>query len=383
MLVLIGLMMAGNGLVAPILSLYALQFGVSGALVGMLITLFGIGRLCANLPAGILSERYGRRLFILLGPAMLAVGAIGAALATDFTMLLIWRFVQGIGSGIYMTVSGTVLVQVSRPGQRGRVMAMYQASLLTGASIGPAIGGWLADHFGFAAPFWALGAVAAAALAFALFMFDEPPPVAAPAPADGEAKPASWISLLSNVPFVLLCVITVGVFFTRTGSSWVLIPLVGHEVFGLSIGAIGLAVSITAIANVVVLPIVGPLIDRLGSRPITIASTLITGAALVIIAVTSGQIWFWVAIVLLGMGGGFSGPSVGAALAEAMPPHLYGPGMGLQRMVGDAAFVIGPIVVGFLSDIPFVGMSGGLLFNAVLMIGSGVIFAVGSRRRQA
>jgi MFS family permease len=319
-----------------------------------------------------------------LGPALLAIGGIGAALATDFTMLLVWRFVQGVGSGIYMTVSGTVLVQISRPGQRGRVMAMYQASLLLGGGIGPAIGGFLAEHFGYAAPFWGVAAVASVALAVALFTFDEPPPAFAPPPKDGEepANPAKMASLLSNLPFVFLCVITFGVFFTRTASNWVLVPLVGHEGFGLSVDVIGLALSITALANFAMLPIIGPAIDRFGSRPITIIATILTGIALAIIGLASGPLWFWVAIVILGIGGGFSGPSVGAALAEAIPPNLYGPGMGAQRMVGDAAFILGPLVVGFLSDIPGVGNTGGLLANALLMIAAGAVFAFGTRMRR-
>ena len=383
LLVLISLVMAGNGMVAPVLSLYALQFGVSGALVGMMITIFGIGRLCANLPAGILSERYGRRLFICLGPATIAVGAVGAAIVSTFVMVLVWRFVQGIGSGIYMTVSATVLMQVARPGERGRVMAMYQGSLLVGAGIGPAIGGFLAEHFGFAAPFWGLAVVATAALAFALATFVEPPPATAQATGEAPARPASFFSLFRLVPYLLLCVITFGVFFTRTASQWVLIPLVGHQTFGLSVDAIGLALSITAIANVAILPIIGPAIDRFGSRPITIVSTILTGTALAIIAVATGGVWFWVAIMILGIGGGFSGPSVAAALAEAVPPGMYGPAMGLQRMVGDAAFVGGPLVAGFLSGIPLIGNAGGLLANAALMIGAGTIFAIGSRARRS
>lgn len=383
-LVMIALMMAGNGLVAPVLSLYALQFGVSGALVGMMITIFGIGRLFANLPAGILSERYGRRLFMCLGPAVLAVGGLGAALASDFTMLLVWRFVQGIGSGIYMTVSGTVLLQVARPGQRGRVMALYQGALLLGAGIGPAIGGFLAEHFGFAAPFWAVTIAALGSLGVALVQFKEPPPAPRPPPLEGEQrKPDGVVSLLTNVPYVLLCVVTFGVFFTRTGSNWVLIPLAGHEGFGLSVDIIGVALTVAALANFLMLPIVGPAIDSFGSRPITIASTILTGVALVLVALGSSPAIFWIAIIILGIGAGFSGPSVGAALAEAMPPHLLGPGMGLQRMIGDVAFVIGPIVTGYLSDAPGIGNSGGLIANAVLMIAAGAVFAFGSRAKAA
>lgn len=379
LMVLIALVMAGNGLVAPILSLYALEFGVSGVLVGMLITIFGIGRLIANLPAGILSDRYGRRLFICLGPAIIAVGAVGAALSTTFVMLVGWRFVQGVGSGIYMTVSGTVLMQLARPGERGRIMALYQGSLLLGGGIGPGIGGFLAEHFGFAAPFWALFVVAAAALVFALTTFVEPPAAEHPA---GKPKMASSLgSLLKLVPYLLLCVITVGVFFTRTASMWVLIPLVAHESFGLSVDIIGAALSVSALANFAMLPIAGPAIDRLGSRPITIASTILTGLGLAILGLTTDVAWFWAAMVILGIGNSFGGPSVGAAMAEIVPGNLYGPAMGLQRMVGDAAFVAGPIVVGLLSDIAFIGNTGGLIANALLMIGAGAIFAIGSRPR--
>ena len=126
----------------------------------------------------------------------------------------------------------------------------------------------------------------------------------------------------------------------------------------------------------------GPAIDRFGSRPITIASTILTGGALAMIAFGHTQAVFWIAIVILGIGAGFSGPSVGAALAEAMPPNLLGPGMGLQRMIGDIAFVIGPMVTGYLAGTPGVGNSGGLIANAVLMIAAGAIFAFGSRARK-
>jgi MFS family permease len=276
-----------------------------------------------------------------------------------------------------MTVSGTVLMQHARPGERGRIMALYQGSLLLGGGIGPGIGGFLAEHFGFAAPFWALFAVAAAALAFALTTFVEPPATEHPG-----GKPnmfASVGSLLKLAPYLLLCVVTFGVFFTRTASMWVLIPLVAHESFGLSVDLIGAALSLSALANFAMLPIAGPAIDRLGSRPITIVSTILTGLGLAILGLTTGVVWFWAAIVILGIGNSFGGPSVGAAMAEVVPANLYGPAMGLQRMIGDVAFVAGPIVVGLLSDIAWIGNTGGLIANALLMIGAGAVFAAGSR----
>jgi len=363
------------------LSLYARQFGVSGTLLGMMITLFGVGRLVANMPAGILSERFGRRPFLCLGPALIAVGAVGAAVSTSFDALLVWRFVQGVGSGIYMTVSATYLVQVTRVSERGRMLAIYQASLLLGAGIGPAIGGYLASHWGYTAPFWAFAAVGAAGFLFACFAFDEP----ADLPETGEAKdtaaPRSIGGLLAQLPFLLLCLITFGAFFTRTGSQWLLIPLLGQDTFHLSVDVIGIALSVTSIANFLMLAIVGPAIDRLGARQVTIYSTLLTGVALALVAITPNEAGFWAAMVLLGVAGGFNGPSVAAAMANLVPRGLYGPAIGLQRAVGDAGYVLAPILVGLLYDLTSLGNTGGLLANAVLMMVAGIIFAVASAKR--
>ncbi|MCG6122622.1 MAG: MFS transporter [Microvirga sp.] len=378
-LALIVLVMAGNGMVVPMMSLYALQFNVSGALVGMMVTLFGVGRLVANIPAGMASERWGRRPFMCLGPAIIVVGAFGAALADEFAPLLFWRFVQGVGSGVYMTVSATVLVQISRVGERGRIMALYQGGLLFGVGIGPGIGGFLVAWFGYAAPFWAFGIVALVALLVAIFCFDEPTnePLAHESPG---APPPSLRRFLTSPPFLFLSLINFGVFFTRTASQWVTIPLIGAATFGMPVEEIGLALTLIATANFVILPVVGPVIDRVGSRVVTIWSTVATAVSLAMIAVAQDLATFWSALALMGIAGAFNGPSVGAALADQMPRGLQGPAMGVQRAVGDAGFVVAPLFVGLIYDATTLGHEGAVWINAVLMAAAAALFAFGARR---
>jgi MFS family permease len=378
LLTLLTLVLTGTGMVSPVLSLYARAFGVSGALVGMMVTLYGVGRLLANLPAGVLSERYGRKLFLVLGPAIIGVGAVGAAITPDFTAVLFWRFVQGVGSGIYMTVSATVLVRLASAEERGRALAIYQGALLLGTGIGPAIGGFLANHWGLAAPFWAFGVVGFAGALFAFFGFSEPP--AEPegeTGASGEKKPRpSARQLLFQLPFLSLCIITFGTFFTRTGSQWIVIPLIGQDSLGLSVDAIGVALSVVAVANFAMLAIVGPAIDRFGAGRILVHSTVLTGVALVLIAFAHTQLMFWVAIALLGVAAGFSGPSVSAAVATLVPRSMYGPAIGTQRAVGDIGYVIAPILVGFMYDLPGFGSVGALVFNAAIMVAASLLFRV-------
>lgn len=376
MLVLIALVMSGNGLVAPILSLYAASFAASSTLVGLIITLFGVGRLLANIPGGILSQRFGRRPLLICGPAIIVVGSIGAALAQSFEVLVVWRFVQGIGSGFYMTTSAAMMADVASAGERSRVMALYQAGLLLGAGIGPAIGGVLAQYIGMTAPFWAYAVVCAAAVLFAFTQLDR-----RPAPHEHATEPDAveidTASLVSRPLFLLVCVINFGVFFTRTASQWQLIPLLAHESYGFSLDVIGFALTMMAVANFLMLPLAGALIDRYGSSGVIIGSSLVSCIGLAIIALGGQAGGFWGGIVLLGFAGGLNGPAVSVYAAEIMPRKAYGPAMGLLRTFGDAGFVLGPILVGLLGDLASFGYTGGILLNVFLVAASALAFYLG------
>jgi multidrug resistance protein len=383
LLVMIALVMSGTGLVAPILSVYAASFSASSTMIGMIITLFGVGRLIANIPAGLLSQRIGRRPLMMAGPAIIIVGAIGAALTGHFAELVFWRFVQGIGSGVYMTTSSAMLADVAEPKDRGRVMALYQAGLLVGAGIGPAIGGALALRFGYTAPFWGYAVVCALALIVAWRSTEETAvtPTAVSDTASPGPAPRLSADLLGNPLFLLVCLINFGVFFTRTASQWQLIPLLAHDSYGLDVDALGLALSLSAAANFVFLPVAGRLIERHGARSVTVWSSLVTGAALIVIAVGGGTTTLWIGLMLMGVAGALNGPSVGAFAAEIMPRALYGPAMGVLRSSGDCGFILGPILVGLLDDLGSVGHTGGILFNAVLVLATGAAFgAIGGAR---
>ena len=69
-----GITMLGQGVIAPVLPLYAKDFGVSAAMVGASISVFGLARILFNLPSGMLSDRLGRRAFLVGGPVVIAIG---------------------------------------------------------------------------------------------------------------------------------------------------------------------------------------------------------------------------------------------------------------------------------------------------------------------
>jgi MFS family permease len=114
MMIILILVMAGAGLIAPILSIYAKVFATSTTLAGMVITIFGVARLLANYPAGALSQHYGRRRLLIVGLVVAAAGSLASALAPSIGWLIVWQFLQGAGSGIYMTVSTAAMADLAR-----------------------------------------------------------------------------------------------------------------------------------------------------------------------------------------------------------------------------------------------------------------------------
>ena len=313
----------------------------------------------------------------MAGPLILVVGSIAAALATSLDVLLAARFVQGIGSGIYMTVSSATIATLAAPSERGRLMALYQGGMLLGTGLGPAIGGMLAIHFGYSAPFWAYAVVCMIALVIAWSSSDLPGraqlrSVDEPTTTD---PPASARSAIRQPAFLLACMINFGVFFTRTASQWQAIPLLAHERYGMGVDKIGLALTLLAAMNFLTLPLTGALIDRYGARRVTFVSTMVTALSLVWIGLGEGVHMMWIGMAMLGVGGGLNGPATAAFAAESVPIREYGPAMGLMRTFGDAGFVFGPILIGAMADLGSIGPVGGLLTNAVLMAVAGLAFA--------
>jgi MFS transporter, DHA1 family, multidrug resistance protein len=365
------------GSLAPVLSLYAKTFGVSEWAAGLVITIFGLGRLAVDIPAGLFADKMGRATLLWLGPAIAAAASLGAALADDYTLLIAFRFLQGVGSGIYMTVASIVCADPSTPRTRGRIMALYQAAILAGAGLGPAIGGMLAESFGYRAPFWLSLGIGVAAALCARFLYVEKPR-ARPAGHGDHGLSALW-AVIVIAPLAVVLLINFGVFFTRSGGQWSMLPLLGHERFGLAPGDIGLALTLSALANLAVLPFAGTAADRFGRTPVIVLSTALCAASLLLIAVAPSPWLYWTGFALLGAATGFNAPAIAAYAIDHAPGGRYGATMGVMRFAGDVGFVAGPVLLGLAVDVLRVGYGGAVAINAALVGVSALAFLLVAR----
>jgi EmrB/QacA subfamily drug resistance transporter len=99
------------------------------------------------IPAGALGDRYGRRLSLLGGLAVFALGSAAAAFASGTGMLIGARVVMGLGAAFVMPATLSILNAVFPPKERPQAIAAWSAVTGIGIVIGPTAGGLLLSHF--------------------------------------------------------------------------------------------------------------------------------------------------------------------------------------------------------------------------------------------
>ena len=164
----------GMGTVAPVLPLFTQQeYHVNAAQVGIAIGLFGAGRLITGVPAGYLTQVYGRRPVMALGAALNLFGAAMVSISFHFWWLTGWRFVSGLGANAFSTVSTVYLRDESTPETRGRILSTHEMSILSGQILGPLLGGYLASWFGLRIPLFVQVGLMSLSLLVILFVLPE------------------------------------------------------------------------------------------------------------------------------------------------------------------------------------------------------------------
>jgi EmrB/QacA subfamily drug resistance transporter len=99
------------------------------------------------IPAGALGDRFGRRISLISGLAVFALGSAGAALASGTGPLIASRVVMGLGATFVMPATLSILNAVFPPKERPQAIAAWSAVAGVGIVIGPTLGGLLLTHF--------------------------------------------------------------------------------------------------------------------------------------------------------------------------------------------------------------------------------------------
>ncbi len=374
LLLLVFLKQLGNGMVWSVIAVYGQSMGASAAVVGLMISAYGGARLLVNMPAGYASEKFGRRRMMAAGCGVASLSAFAVVLTSDVPAFFGCLLLMGIGSAFFITSALAAVADLGEHGRRLQDMSLYQGANMIGASMGPALGGLTAGLWGYDAPFFANGVIALCGLlAFAVMPWRESQQgVERVKPAPGQLRELARQGLAVGL-------MAFTIFYVRTASNWILMPLIAQTKFQLDLATIGLILTSGAIANLCVLTITPRLGNRFGRVRMIVMSSILTLIACGCLAFGDHSIFLWLSSILFGFGGGIATPTLTAYVADVAPVGQRGPAMGLLRTMQDLALILGPLFTGLLSDHLGLGFQGGLLGCLVFLGVATIVFSRGAK----
>ena len=144
----------GSGINIPVLPVFMRSLGLDAGHIGMVQSTQSLVKLLANVPAASLVERVGRRPLLVGGAALEAVAMAGMGLSTSAEQMVACTALAGVGGTALVTGSTNYLSDISTPKNRANTNAPLQMTALAGVSLGPAVGGYMADAFDVQTPFF-------------------------------------------------------------------------------------------------------------------------------------------------------------------------------------------------------------------------------------
>ena len=353
----------GFGIVIPAIPIFARSFDVSALAASSVVSAFALMRFIASPGAGWLTDRFGERVILATGLAIVAGSSALAGLSQNFGQLLILRGIGGVGSSMFTVAALALLLRVVAAEQRGRASAAFQAGFLFGGVTGPAVGG-LVLAWSFRAPFFVYAATLTAAMIIALVfltrahLVEEEAAVAAnESPADA-SKTAELVRFLRMPAYRAALGVNFLNGFVTFGIRAALIPLFVIEGLRQDAALSGFAFLFAAAAQALALIPAGRMADLRGRRPamiIGIVATIVGMSVLVLADVVSGQttvgtLLLFLAMSILGVALAYRSSAPAAAVGDLMGGRRGGLPIAVFQMMSDLGSVIGPLLAGYLLD---------------------------------
>jgi MFS family permease len=344
---------------APRLPEIGRDLEIGAADLAFLTTSFAVGRLIMDLPAGRIADR------LPPGPALAGTGlgvAISAAVlatAQSLAQALVGVFFLGAASSLTNTTGMTLFATSAPAARRGAAMAGFSMALMTGQTLGPAVGGIVAGIAG-----WRTAQVVAAAIGVGVMVVCLTVRAGRERPAATRRPAADRDATLTGVQAAVLASVPFAVFFTLGALPQTLLPVIGSDELALSASAIGLALAAGGIVRFGGSAVAGAISDRVSRKAALVPSLLIMAAAVAILAAPPHLSTWLAAILLLSVAS--SGIAVAATIiADNVPAGSVGRRLGTFRFTGDFGLLAGPAVTGLLYQ--HSGRASAMLVTAALL----------------
>ncbi len=332
----------GNGAVAPILALTALQLGATPSVAGLVVALLGLGRLVGNVPAATLVNRVGDRWAMVVAAGVSGVAMLGSFFAPHVLMLAAATVVTGACSATFYLARQSFVTIVVPADIRAAAMSTLGGVHRIGLFIGPLVGAAAIHATNLRAAY--LVAVAATVATVTLVLAVREPPHAA-AFTQRPRETASVASVWRDHGRMLLT-LGIGVFAVGAvrAAQPTVVPLWANHI-GLDAQTTSLIFGIGAAVDMTLFYPAGRVMDRYGRLAVALPSMILLGGAMMLVPVTSSAVGLTVLTLAMGFGNGLGSGIVMTLGADVAPRDATVRFLSQWRLMHDTGNGSGPLLV--------------------------------------
>ena len=380
--------------IVPLLGQRAFGLASTTAVLSFIVS-FGVVKALANLFAGRLSDRIGRKGVLVVGWLVGLPVPFLIIFAPAWGWVVFANALLGINQGLCWSTTVIMKIDLVGPARRGLAMGLNEAAGYGAVSLAAIAAGYLATTYGLRPqPFLPGIGFALAGLLLSLFFVRESHgharhEAALLAHADelkvGLAQGVVSVAGERPNPPSFKAIFLLTSWKNRTlfgvsqaglvnnlndGLAWGLFPLF-FAAGGLSIAQIGLLAGIYPGVWGIMQLLTGALSDRLGRKGMIVGGMMLQGVAIGLLPLLHGFAWWAMAMILLGLGTAMVYPTLLAAVSDVAHPDWRASAVGVYRLWRDSGYALGAVLAGVLADL--FGVSWAIVVIGVLTALSGVV----------
>jgi MFS transporter, DHA1 family, multidrug resistance protein len=362
----VGVAMIGLGIIWPLIPVYAVELGAGGFLVGLIIASFNVSRTLFNPFAGRLSDRWGRKKFIVTGLFVYAIISVLYVLPAHAETLILVRFAHGLASVLVVPIAMALAADIAPKQKLGLYMGTLNMAVMLGLGVGPVLGGTIRDRFGMNAAFYAMGVLALLTCILVMIFI----------PSDYQSHGSGESRKSSSIRRMLSHRVVLGIFIMRffsasgQGAVYTFLPI-----FALQLNLTSSQVGVILSANIFLIAFLqracGNLADRVNPKYLIIFGTFASGMTVFGMPFVEGFVMILLLNILMGMANGVALPG-GLVITGQLGRTM---GMASLMTITDAAWSLGMIVSPILSGIilDVFGLSYVFIIGSLLILTGSVV----------
>lgn len=329
----------------PLLPLFARELGAGPLLIGFVMGASTLTGIVVKLPAGALSDIFGRRRLLLAGALVFATLPFTYLAASTLLVLILLRFAHGSATAIFGPVASASLSDIAPPGKRGTWLSTYSTAQGAGQALGPVLAGYLIAAGRFDLAFAAAGLIGLGALIIVAGWRGT---------SEAGSNHEPWQEFKRGVAEVgrdRLVLVTSGAQaaqFVLNGTLNAFLPLYGREVLGLTVTQLGWLFGMQTLTTLAVRPAIGFLSDRAGRRWVIVTGLVVCSAAVLLVSIATNVSEIVTAVLAYAAGVATTTAATSAYITDMTRRARYGAAHGVFGTIYDVGDALGPIVAGIL-----------------------------------